>query len=369
MNTENRDKIIVRTSMTGILANVLLAAFKAVVGILTHSIAITLDAVNNLSDAFSSVVTIIGTVLANKKPDKDHPWGHGRAEYLSAMVISVIVSYAGFTSLIESVRKIISPSVPEYTNTALLIVAVGVLVKIILGRYVKKVGEDVGSESLIDSGQDALMDAVISTATLAAAFIYIGSGISLEAYLGAAISLIIIKAGIDMLRQTISELLGERVDIETAKKVKRILGSFPEVRGVYDLIFHDYGPGRLNCSAHIEVDDTLSAVDIDAIQRSASYKLYSEMGIVMTALSVYAINTRDPEVVELHKRIRDIVFQNQYVTELHGFYVKEDEVYFDIIINFDAPDRAAEYEKVCSDVKQAFKDRRFHIIMDTDFSG
>ena len=178
-----RDKVIIRTSIIGILANVFLAAFKAAVGLVTNSIAIILDAVNNLSDAGSSLITIVGTKLAAKQPDKKHPFGHGRIEYLSAMVIAVIVLYAGLTSFTESVKKIIHPDTPDYTVPALLIVASGVVVKILLGRYVKDIGTKVNSDSLVNSGEDASLDAIISASTLAAAVIFLVSGISLEAWL------------------------------------------------------------------------------------------------------------------------------------------------------------------------------------------
>ena len=141
----NRDQKIVRTSIIGILANVFLAAFKAFVGVITGSIAVTLDAVNNLSDALSSVITILGTKLAGKRPDKKHPYGYGRIEYMTAAIISFIVLYAGVTSLVESVKKILHPEKPEYTTVALVIIAVAVVVKIVLGRYVKRVGESVKS--------------------------------------------------------------------------------------------------------------------------------------------------------------------------------------------------------------------------------
>lgn len=369
MNQETkRDQVIIRTSGIGIAANVLLAAFKAVIGMVTHSIAITMDAVNNLSDALSSVITIIGTKLATRQPDKEHPWGHGRAEYLSAMVISVIVLYAGVTSLIESVRKILHPETPDYSQTALVIVAVAVVVKIVLGRYVKSVGERVNSESLVDSGQDALMDSVISASTLVAALIFIFSGLSLEAWLGAVISIIIIKSGVDMLRQTISELLGQRIDMDTVREVKKILGGFPEVHGVYDLIFHDYGPDRFNCSAHVEVDDTLSAEEIDLLQREATRALYQQKGIILTALSVYAINTKDENVRRMRSEITRLVMEFDHVIEIHGFYMKGHFVQFDLIVDFDAKDRNAVYEEVCRKVRGAYPDYDFAIVLDTDFS-
>ena len=150
----NRDQVIIRTSIIGIIANVFLAGFKAAVGLVSNSIAVILDAVNNLSDALSSVITIVGTKLAGKKPDKKHPLGYGRIEYLSAMIVAAIVLYAGITSFVESVKKIIHPEEPDYSVVSLVIIGAAVVVKLLLGSYVKKKGKEVNSGSLIASGSD-----------------------------------------------------------------------------------------------------------------------------------------------------------------------------------------------------------------------
>lgn len=155
---ENRNAVIIKTSIIGIATNVLLAIFKAIVGLLANSIAVVLDAINNLSDAMSSIITIVGTKLAGKSPDKKHPLGYGRVEYLSATLISFIVLYAGIASLRESIKTIISPTKPDYSTLTLVIIIVGVVTKIILGRYVKSVGVKMNSASLINSGEDATLD-------------------------------------------------------------------------------------------------------------------------------------------------------------------------------------------------------------------
>ena len=242
MGENSRDKIIIRTSIIGILANVFLAGFKAVIGITAHSIAIVMDAVNNLSDAASSVITIVGTKLAGREADRKHPFGYGRIEYLSAMVISLIILYAGVTAFIKSVDKIIHPDVPDYSAVSLVIVAVAVVVKIVLGKYVKSTGEKVNSDSLVNSGADAMLDSVISSSTLVAAAIYLIFNVSLEAWLGAVIAIVIIKSGIEMLKDTVSKILGERVDANMVIAIKKTISSFPEVNGAYDLIMHNYGP-------------------------------------------------------------------------------------------------------------------------------
>ena len=366
----SRDKIIVRTSITGIAANVLLAAFKAVVGAISGSIAIVLDAVNNISDAASSLITIIGTKLASREPDKKHPFGYGRVEYLSAMIISVIVLYAGITSLVESVKKIIEPEIPDYSAVTLIIVAAAVLVKIFLGRYVKKTGERVNSDSLINSGKDAVLDSVISASTLVAAVIFLLTGLSLEAWLGAVISVIIIKSGIEMLRETLSEILGERADISLAKDIKKTVLSFPEVSGAYDLVLHNYGPDNYNGSIHIEVPDTLSASELDELIRAVTTKVYTEQNVILTAIGVYSLNTKDEKAVEMRNAISSLVLSKEHVLQMHGFYVNEEKktIRFDVIVSFDAKDRRAVYDEICSEVAALYPDYSLEIVLDTDFS-
>ena len=344
-----REKQIVRTSIIGIGTNVALAGFKAAVGLLTNSIAIVLDAVNNISDAGSSLITIIGTKLAGKQPDKKHPFGHGRVEYLSALLISVIVLYAGITSLIESIKEILHPSSPEYTTVSLVIVGVAVLVKIILGRYVKGVGEKVNSDSLVNSGTDAMLDSVISASTLVAAIVYLTTRISLEAWLGAIISIVIIKSGIDMLRETISQLLGESVDAEFARAIKKTVLSFPDVTGAYDLVLNNYGPDAYNGSIHIEVPDTYTASELDELIRSITMKVYEEHQVILTAVGVYSVNTREDEAARMRDRIYKEVRAQKYVNQVHGFYVNEEKktIRFDVVVSFDAADRRKVWMGVC----------------------
>ncbi len=365
-----RSKIIVKTSIIGIITNVLLAAFKAAVGLLSHSVAVVLDAVNNLSDSLSSLITIIGARLAEKKPDREHPLGYGRVEYLSASVVSVIVLYAGITSLVESVKKIIHPETPDYSAIALVIIAVAVVVKILLGTYVKRQGQKVNSDSLIASGSDAMFDSVISASTLAAAVIYLLSGFSLEAWLGAVISIVIIKSGFEMLRDTISEILGERVDRDVASRVREVILSFPEVQGAYDLLVHNYGPERLLGSVHIEVPADMTAVRLDGLEREIAEKVFRETGIVMTGISVYSRNIGDTEAAEAEKKVREIIAGHPEILQLHGFYLDAETrtMKYDIVISFDAADRQTLLEEILRETQEAFDGWQVCITPDSDLS-
>ena len=236
----DRSQEIIRTSWIGIIANVLLAVFKAAVGVLASSVAIVMDAVNNLSDALSSVITIVGTKLSQRPADRKHPFGFGRIEYFSAIIIAVIVLSAGITSLIESVKKIFDPTEPSYTTTTLVVIVVAIVVKLILGQYVKRKGEQLKSDALIASGSDALFDAVITLATLVSAGVMLLWDVSLDGILGALISVVIIKAGIEMLASPVNELLGTSISAELTKQIVKEVSDFEGVHGVFDLILHNY---------------------------------------------------------------------------------------------------------------------------------
>ncbi|MBO6215992.1 MAG: cation transporter [Lachnospiraceae bacterium] len=364
----DRGKIIVKTSIIGIIANILLALFKALVGVAANSVAIVLDAVNNLTDALSSLITIIGTKLAAKEPDRKHPFGHGRIEYLSAMIIGGIILYAGITALVESVKKIIDPIVPDYSAVTLIVVAAAVAVKLILGQYVKKVGEKVDSDSLVASGKDALSDAALSTSTLAAAIFYMKLGISVEAYLGVVIAVIIIKSGYDTLRETVSEILGERLDAETARAIRNTIREFPNVYGVYDLVIHNYGPDQLVGSAHIEIPDTMTADEIDLLLREITQKVYMEHNIGMTGLSIYSMNTQDEEAVEIRNYISSLVGGEKYVLQMHGFYLDREKltIRFDLVLDFDAPDKRLLCHKIEEEVFNKYPKYKVFVTPDYD---
>ena len=364
-----RGRVIIRASIIGIVANVFLAGFKALIGIISSSISIVLDAVNNLSDALSSVITIIGTKLAGREADKKHPFGYGRIEYLSSLVISGIVLYAGVTSLVESIKNIINPKEPDYSVVSLVIVGLAVFVKIGLGLFVKTTGEKVNSDSLINSGKDALLDSVISSATLVAALIFKFSGVSLEAYLGAIISLVIIKAGFEMLSDTVSKLLGEPGDVQLLQDIKKTVCEFPGVRGAYDLILHNYGPDTYSGSIHIEVDDDLKIDRLDELNREIMAAVNQKYHVLLTAVGVYSVNTKDEDTIRLKEEIGKLVLAHKFVKQIHGFYYskKEQSVRFDVVISFDAESRQAVFAEVYEELKAKYPNLQFALAMDMDY--
>jgi cation diffusion facilitator family transporter len=363
----DREKTIVRTSVVGIIANVLLAAFKAAVGLLSHSIAVTLDAVNNLSDALSSVVTIIGAKLGAKRPDKKHPLGYGRIEYLSSMIVAAIVLYAGITSLVQSVKKIIKPEAADYGAVTIIIIAAAIVVKLILGTYVKRQGRKANSGALTASGSDALFDAILSASVLASAVVYLIWHVSLEAYVGVVISGFIIKAGIEMMVETVNDVVGRRADAELSGRVKALLAEEPEVRGAYDLTMFNFGPDKDYASVHIELPDTMTVDEVDRLTRSLQYKVYRETGVILTGIGVYSFNTTDAEAAEMRAAVEKTVLSHDWALQVHGFYAdtQAKTLRFDAVVTFDI-DRAEALGIMTREIGELYPDYTVQIVPDTD---
>ncbi len=366
----DRSKKIVRTSVIGIVANVFLAVFKAVIGLLANSIAIIMDAVNNLSDALSSVITIVGTHLSEKPADRMHPYGHGRIEYFSAIIIAVIVLVAGISSLVESVKKIFDPTEPSYTSYTLAIIIIAIIVKLILGRYVKKVGEEVKSDALIASGADATFDAVITLATLVSAIVMLVWNISVDGILGTIISLVIIKSGVEMLKSPITQLLGARISSDFVNQIKQECMSFSEVHGVFDVIMHTYGPDTIIGSLHVNVLDTLTASDIQCLDRRIAERLNQKFGIIAT-IGVYAINTGDTPASRMQKDIIQRAFNHKDIHSAHGFYCDFTNhiIYFDIMPEYEVENPEALRDRFLAELKaDGYADYEFHVALDSNYS-
>lgn len=366
---ENRNSQIIRTSWVGIGTNVLLAAFKAGVGLIANSVAIVMDAVNNLSDALSSVITIVGTKLSARPADRKHPYGHGRVEYFSAIIIALIVLGAGVTSLVESVKKIFHPTEPDYTAVTLVVIIVAIAVKLLLGSYVKKRGERLKSDALIASGSDALFDAVITLSTLVSAGIMLLWNVSIDGYLGALISLVIIKAGAEMLASPINELLGANVSPELVHNIKHDVGSVEGVHGVYDLILHNYGPSVMIGSLHVGVDDTMTAYEIHGLTRHISLMMYQRYGIIMT-VGVYSIATATSPYAELQRKVVQVLSSHKEIVQVHGFYCSEKEnlLSVDVVPEITVQDDTGLISTLTAEVQALVPDMNVVIVVDHNYS-
>ena len=367
--TFRRDRIIVRTSIIGIVANFLLAGTKAIVGMLANSIAVLLDAVNNLSDALSSIITIAGAKLSARKPDRNHPLGHGRIEYMSALIISFIVLYAGATSAVESVKKIIEPEPADYSVMHLVLIGAAVVVKIFLGTYFKRQGRKVNSTALVASGTDATFDAILSTSVFASALIFMLTGLSLEAYVGVIISGFIIRSGIELLRDTLDDILGKRADSDLSRKIKEIACSEPEVYGAYDLFLNNYGPDKNYASIHVELADTMTVEQVDVLTRRIQERVYAETGVIITGVGVYSYNTKDDEAAHIRNRVQELVMEHEWALQIHGFHVEPENrtMRFDVVFSFDKEPSQGVAE-IMEEVGKEFPGYHVAVIPDVDLT-
>ena len=280
-----------------------------------------------------------------------------------------IVLYAGITALIESVKKVISPEKPDYSVISLVIIAVAVAVKIVLGLYVKKQGVKVNSGSLIASGSDALFDAIVSGSVLVSAIIYMIWGVSLEAYVGILISGFIIKSGIEMISETVNDIIGRRSDPELTKQIKSIISSHEGVRGAYDLIINNYGPDKNYASVHIEVPDSMTANEIDMIERHLTEDVYVETGIILTAIGVYSYNNRDEAAVKIRDDVERIVLAHDWAIQVHGFYIEipAKDMRFDVVLSFGIEPKEA-LRIIHAELAEAYPGYRIIIAPDVDLS-
>jgi cation diffusion facilitator family transporter len=365
----DRNRVIVRTSIVGIITNVILVIFKLTVGFLSSSISVILDGVNNLTDAVSSIVTIVGTKLANRKPDKKHPLGHGRIEYITAMVVAAIIIYAGITAAKESIENIFNPAESDYSVISLIVIFVAVVVKIVLGTFVKKQGVKTKSGALEASGKDALFDAILSGSVLICALITYFTKFRLESYVGLVISGFIIKAGFEMMLETLDHILGKRADSETTKKIKEVICRSEPVRGAFDLFITNYGPERNYASVHIELPDTMSVEEVDVLTREIERNVYLETGVILTGVGVYSYNTKDDEAARIRNHVSEIVLANDWAIQMHGFYVdiKEKFMRFDTVLSFDITQKEG-LEIITAAVKKEYPEYNVIITPDVDIS-
>ena len=366
----SREKVIIRTSIITILSNIFLSVFKLIIGLISNSVAIITDAFNNLSDALSSIITIIGTKLAGKAPDKKHPFGYGRIEYLTSLLVSFIVLYTGITSLIESIKKLINPEISNYNTITLIILVAGIIVKFVLGIYVKNKGKDVNSDSLIASGSDAFNDALLSISVLLSAIIYLIFNISLESYVGVLLSLFIINSGLDLIKESVNNILGVRVESDLARKIKKEINKEKDVQGAFDLILNNYGPDTFLGSVHIEVKDNLTVADIDKLSRKISSNVFKKYGVILHTIGIYSINTKDKNIIKIQKEIHDIVFSHKGILQMHGFYIDKEEktISLDIVIDYNVKEKEELYKHIYQEIENRYKSYKVSITLDFDIS-
>lgn len=366
---QDRQQAIVRTGYLGIITNVLVASGKAAVGMLSGSMAIVMDAVNNLTDALSSVITIVGVKLAGRPADDKHPFGYGRIEYFTAVIIASMILVAGGTSLVESVKGILHPTEQEYSYVGLGVVAATIVVKLLLGLYTKHKGQQLSSDSLISSGTECVLDCVVSGATLVSAACTLLLGWSVDCWLAAIISCLIIKAGVEMMISPINELLGLRSDPELTNAIKARARQIEGVRGVYDVVLHNYGPEQKVGALHVEVDESLPASQLHHITRLIQHALWHDFGIFFT-VGFYAHHSEGSEAAREEALVREYVTSLPGVLGMHGFYIShaERQLSFDVVYSFRVRQPITLRQQIAAWLGERYGDYDINIGLDRNYS-
>lgn len=369
LKNKDRNNQIKIVGLIGILTNLVFAGIKLIIGTLANSISIISDAVNNLSDALSSIITLLGLRLANKAPNKKHPLGYGRVEYLSSLIISVLILFAGIQFITSSVGRIMNPEEVAFSNAQFAILTITLIGKLLLGRLNIKVGEMTNSLSLKGSGADSLMDAIASGITIVTALIAMYTGLNIDGYVGVLLALFILYTGITQLSETINSILGERPEKELVAQLREDLSKYPLVIGSYDFIIHNYGPTTHIGTINLEFEDTNSAKDIYDVMYKAQRDLYAKYNIFFT-FGLYSVNTSDETTRAMYDNVKQIVLHIPHVVTMHAFYVDFEQhiIRFDIVHDFDMKDVGKTKTIIEEAIKQAYPEFILAIGIDLDYA-
>lgn len=368
MKETSRQERMIRTSVLGILVNLLIAAVKIIIGTLASSIAIVSEGMNNATDAGSSFLTYIGTKLSGKHPDEKHPFGYGRIEYLTGMIVGVLILYAGLGMLKESVNGIFHPTDMKVSVLAVVIVAGTAVTKFVLGMYTIKVGKSVESEVLIAVGEDGRNDSYFSGLTILSSVIFLLTGFSLDAYAGIVFSFVVIKSGIDALKNTASDLIGRSGKEELARKLYKEIRKTKGVISAIDMMLHDYGPDRYSGSVNIEIDHKRSIGEVYEEIHKLQLRIMEEYHVTMV-FGIYAVDEDTSNVVELRKYIGKFVRMNEHVKSFHALYLSKetDTIYCDFIVDYELRDWEGTKESFIEYMKKEYPDQEVALTIETEF--
>ena len=363
-----RNNTIIRFNLIGIIMNTILSIFKIIIGNLYNAHAVALDGVNGFSDAMSYLLSIVSSLLNKKGASKNLPLGYGRIEYLFSMATTILVSYVGFRSIIESVDSIIHPhEAPEYNIIIVIVALVSFFAKSLFGLLLRKNGEKLNSIAMIMSGTDSICDSLVSIAILAAIAVLKLTGVDIEHYVCIIISLLIILTGLKMLGECMNKILGGRVDPEFKKQITNMIIQEPEVQNVSNLIIHNYGENVYVGSVDIEVDQDMRAIRITELSRRLISKA-EELGLKLTSVGIIATNITDKRADEIYDRLVDKVIHSEGISRINSFSVdfKKKQMSFYIVVDYQIKDKEATKEKFLEEVKQMYPDMDIEILTAID---
>lgn len=359
----------------GIITNAILFVIKFSVGLITHSIAISADAFNNLSDTASSIITILGFKLSNKPADEEHPFGHGRIEYISALAVSFMIMLVGSQFIKESFNRILHPAEIHFILIPFILILISACIKIWLSIFNKSIAKSINSQALQASAFDALADVIISSITAISLLLSKWVSFPIDSYLGVLVALFILYSGFSLTKETLNPLLGEAPDPELVEKIKSGVLKYQYISGVHDLVIHNYGPGRCMASIHAEIPYNISVVTIHEIIDKAEKELSEELNIYLV-IHMDPINTESKEVNKAKELLEDILKKHPIVKSYHDFRIVGDGEYknliFDLVIErvkgFNEADEEALKKAINTELKKIHTHYNANITIDREFT-
>lgn len=368
LDPDSRDGIITATSGLGIAVNLLIAALKVVVGTLASSIAIVSEGVNNASDAATSVLTLVGTKLAGKHPDEDHPFGYGRIEYLTSLIISVLILITGFEMLTSSVKLVFHPEELSISTLSLVVVAVSAVIKFFLGLYTMKMGKKASSGALEAVGIDCRNDSFFSVVTILSALVFLLFHLNVDAYVGIFTSFIILKAGLEVLKDTVSDLLGRPGEKELASKLYKEIRSTEGILNAADMMLHNYGPDAYSGSVNIEVDHSKSVGEVYEFLHDLQLRIMHEHHVTMV-FGIYAVDNDHDYIKALRKTIGQYVKNTDHVKSFHAVYLdpNSNKLYCDLIVDYALRDWDALRVDFTAYMAEHCPEKEMELTLETEF--
>lgn len=342
--TKQRNRAGKRAGTIGIITNVILALGKMLIGILSASVSITADALNNLMDAASSIVTLVGFKLAEKPADEEHPFGHARSEYLAGLVVAMMIFVVGYELVISSVNKILEPSEVRFSVAAAVVLVLSIVVKLWLSFYYKKVGEQISSKTLLAASTDSRNDVIMTLAVLVASVIEYLTKVKVDGYIGLAVAVFIVYSGIMLAKETMSVLLGEGINEELKDILEDYILSCPKVVGCHDLIVHDYGPNHRFASIHVEMDKNEDPLVCHELIDDMEEECMKSHGIHLV-IHYDPIVTDDPEAERLRQLVLTILQVKDERLTLHDFRMVQGQGHENLIFDVLLPNDLRGQEK------------------------
>lgn len=365
---DSREGTVVTVSGLNILVNLIFAAIKVVIGLAVSSIAIVSEGVNNATDSATSLITIVGTKLSAKHPTEKHPFGFGRIEYLTSLLISVLILFTGAELMESSVKRIFAPQEMSISYVTMAIIAVSALVKLALGLYTIKEGRRVDSSSLVALGTECRSDSVVSVITLVTALVFLVFHVSLDAYAGIIMSLIVLKAGFEVLKETLSDILGQAGEKELAQELYRIIRAEPLVLNAADMMLHNYGPDAYSGSVNVEIDHSKTVGEVYAALHELQLRIMHEKHITMV-FGIYAVDRDHAQIRQLREQVAAFVREQKHVTSYHALYIHPNgkDLYVDLVVDYDLADWEALRKEFTSYMAELYPDKHLELVIETNY--